>query len=155
MSPSPTSFVLTDSLQDAMSQATFPMIRDTDPFWSEPSMTHRILARHRFYQMRAVPRGPCRFHENMALSHSKAWKERESMMFSISPWSSKDKGAAAGQLLKLPCERLQLWCMWYLDIFYLWDGGIQTGKKTRKCGKEWVWKCLPRDNGRASWNQIK
>lgn len=63
--------ILADSLQDAMSRATFAMVRDTDPFRRQPLVTHRILTGNRFHQVRATARRPRRFHEDMALSHSK------------------------------------------------------------------------------------
>lgn len=72
-----TSVILADSLEDTMSQATFSMISDADPFGCQPSITHWILTGNRFHQMRAIPLRPCGFHKDMAPSHSKSLKEKE------------------------------------------------------------------------------
>lgn len=80
--------------------------QDTNPFGYQPSVTHRILARDRLHQMRAVACRPCGFHEDMTPSHSKSWKEKNQKFHSIPFLSNRKKAATARREMKLSFHAL-------------------------------------------------
>lgn len=127
-----TSVILADSLQDAMSQATFSMVSDTDPFRCQPSITHWILAGNRFHQMRAIPRRPCVLHEDMAPSHSKSLKEKEQIsQDSILIWQRKSSSEERDEIFMRKTIALKH----ALFLCILFHGKWREMKRKEKSGK--------------------